>query len=119
MHAVLARAIGDPRIEVGKLEFAIIAGLRFKLDLYVNLRPIKLYTSRCAAEGQEAGRRRHGLCARTPRTRISASTATQEGHARRDRACRDAVHARGTERIIRYAFELAKSAGRSRAKAAE
>src|SRR5262249_49156188 len=42
MHAVLLGAIGDPRIEVGKLEFAIIAGLRFKLDLYVNLRPIKL-----------------------------------------------------------------------------
>ena len=43
MHAVLLGAIGDPRIEVGKLEFAIIAGLRFKLDLYVNLRPIKLF----------------------------------------------------------------------------
>ena len=37
MQAVLLGAIGDPRIEVGKLEFAIIAGMRFKLDLYVNL----------------------------------------------------------------------------------
>ena len=44
--AVYLGAIGDPRIEVGLLERAIIAGLRFKLDLYVNLRPIKLYDAR-------------------------------------------------------------------------
>lgn len=43
LHAVIFGAIGDPRIEVGKLEFAIIAGMRHKLDLYVNLRPVKLY----------------------------------------------------------------------------
>ena len=41
--AILLGAIGDPRIEVGLLEFGIIAKLRFELDLYVNLRPIKLY----------------------------------------------------------------------------
>ena len=45
MHAVLLGAIGDPRVEVGKLEFAIIAGLRFKLDLFVNLRPIRLFAA--------------------------------------------------------------------------
>src|SRR5262245_8154939 len=43
MHAILLGAIGDPRIEVGFLERAIISGLRFGLDLYVNLRPVKLY----------------------------------------------------------------------------
>jgi len=35
-------AIGDPRVEVGLVERAVIAGIRFGLDLYVNLRPIKL-----------------------------------------------------------------------------
>jgi 3-isopropylmalate dehydrogenase len=56
MHAVLLGAIGDPRIEVGKLEFAIIAGLRFKLDLYVNLRPIKLYDPRFCPLKDKASR---------------------------------------------------------------
>jgi isocitrate/isopropylmalate dehydrogenase len=56
MHAVLLGAIGDPRIEVGKLEFAIIAGLRFKLDLYVNLRPIKLYDPRFCRSRTRASR---------------------------------------------------------------
>jgi 3-isopropylmalate dehydrogenase len=41
--AILLGAIGDPRIETGLLERAIIAGVRFGLDLYINLRPVKLY----------------------------------------------------------------------------
>jgi 3-isopropylmalate dehydrogenase len=45
-HAILLGAIGDPRIEVGMLERAIISGLRFQLDLYINLRPIKLFDER-------------------------------------------------------------------------
>jgi len=43
--AILLGAIGDPRIETGLLERAIIAGVRFGLDLYINLRPVKLYHS--------------------------------------------------------------------------
>src|SRR5881394_3818008 len=41
-HAILLGAIGDPRIQVGYLEFGIIMRLRAGLDLYVNLRPVKL-----------------------------------------------------------------------------
>ncbi len=41
--AVLLGAIGDPRVEPGLVERAIVAGIRFKLDLYINLRPVKLY----------------------------------------------------------------------------
>ena len=44
--AVLLGAIGDPRVEVGRIERAVIMGLRFGLDLYVNLRPIKLFDAR-------------------------------------------------------------------------
>jgi 3-isopropylmalate dehydrogenase len=44
MDAILLGAIGDPRVEVGVLERAIIGGIRWgELDLYINLRPIKLY----------------------------------------------------------------------------
>jgi len=41
--AIYLGAIGDPRVETGLLERAIVAGVRFGLDLYVNLRPVKLY----------------------------------------------------------------------------
>jgi len=44
MGAILLGAIGDPRVETGVLERAIIGGMRWgELDMYINLRPIKLY----------------------------------------------------------------------------
>jgi 3-isopropylmalate dehydrogenase len=44
--AILLGAIGDPRVPVGLVERAVIAGIRFQMDLYINLRPIKLYDAR-------------------------------------------------------------------------
>ena len=41
-NAIYLGAIGDPRCEPGKVEYGIIAKCRFDLDLYVNLRPVKL-----------------------------------------------------------------------------
>ncbi len=46
LDAILLGAIGDPRYEVGLLERAIVSGIRFGLDLYINLRPIRLYDAR-------------------------------------------------------------------------
>ena len=46
MGAIFLGAIGDPRVPVGMMERGIIAKCRFDLDLYLNLRPIKLYDSR-------------------------------------------------------------------------
>ncbi|MHC4390960.1 MAG: 3-isopropylmalate dehydrogenase, partial [Planctomycetota bacterium] len=43
MDAVFLGAIGDPRFPTGVLERAIVGKTRFGLDLYINLRPIKLY----------------------------------------------------------------------------
>ncbi len=53
MSAVLLGAIGDPRVEVGLLERDIIGGIRWKLDLYINLRPVKLYSEAlCPLKGK-------------------------------------------------------------------
>ena len=41
--AVLLGAIGDPRVKPGLLEKGILLRLRFELDQYINLRPVKLY----------------------------------------------------------------------------
>ncbi|MDH5506545.1 MAG: 3-isopropylmalate dehydrogenase [Anaerolineae bacterium] len=43
LDAVFMGAIGHPDVEPGLVERNVILGLRFGLDLYVNLRPIKLY----------------------------------------------------------------------------
>ena len=43
MDAIFLGAIGDPRVKPGILEKGILLKLRFSLDLYINLRPVKLY----------------------------------------------------------------------------
>jgi 3-isopropylmalate dehydrogenase len=110
LRAVLFGAIGDPRIETGKLEFAIIAGMRFKLDLYVNLRPVKLYhESLCPLKNK------------TPKdidfivVRENTEDAYCGIHGFFKKGTPDEVATqtmlytrKGTERVIRYAFELCR-----------
>ncbi len=109
MHAAYLGAIGDPRMEVGKIEFGIIAKMRFELDLYINLRPIKLYDERlCPLKGKGpadvdmviirentecAYAGMHGFCHKGQANEVATQTM---------------VYTRvGVERAIRYAFELA------------
>jgi 3-isopropylmalate dehydrogenase len=109
MNAVLLGAIGDPRIEVGLLEFAIIAGLRFKLDLYVNLRPIKLYDARfCPLKDKGPAEVDMLIC----RENTEGAYSGIYGHLRKgtqeEVAHQSMVFTRkGVERIIRFAFEEA------------
>ncbi len=42
-HAIFLGAIGHPDVKPGILEKGILLKLRFELDQYINLRPIKLY----------------------------------------------------------------------------
>lgn len=41
--AILLGAVGDPRVEPGVLEMGLLLRLRQELDLYVNLRPARLF----------------------------------------------------------------------------
>ena len=41
--AMFLGAIGDPRVKPGILEKGILLRMRFELDQYINLRPIRLY----------------------------------------------------------------------------
>jgi len=113
MHAVLFGAIGDPRIEVGKLEFAIIAGMRHRLDLYVNLRPVKLYhESLCPLKGKKPA----DIDILFLRENTEDAYAGVYGHTKKgtehEIALQQMVYTRrGTERIVRHAFELALRRG--------
>ena len=41
--AILLGAVGDPSVPSGVLERGLLLRLRFELDQYVNLRPVRLY----------------------------------------------------------------------------
>ena len=113
MHAVLFGAIGDPRIEVGKLEFAIIAGMRHKLDLYVNLRPVKLYhESMCPLKGKTPADIDILFLRENTEDAYAGIHGTTKKDTEHEIALQQMVYtARGTERIIRHAFELAVKRG--------
>jgi 3-isopropylmalate dehydrogenase len=114
--AILLGAIGDPRIQVGLLEFGIIARLRFGLDLYVNLRPVKLYAEHLCPlkdKGPE------DVDFVVVRENTEDAYAGMYGYFKKgtpdEIATQEILFTRkGTERIIRYAFELARRRARGK-----
>jgi len=114
--AILLGAIGDPRIEVGLLEFGIIAKLRFELDLYVNLRPVRLYAEHlCPLKDK----RPKDVDFVVVRENTEDAYAGMRGFFKKgtpdEIATQEILFTRkGVERVIRYSFELARRRGRGK-----
>jgi 3-isopropylmalate dehydrogenase len=115
-HAIYLGAVGHPEVQPGVLEKGILLRLRFELDQYINLRPVKLYPGveiplkdkgpedidfvviRENTEGLYAGA---GGCLRrgTPH----------------EVAIQESINTRmGVERCIRYAFDLCRRRNRAK-----
>jgi 3-isopropylmalate dehydrogenase len=109
VDAIFLGAVGDPRVPGNEHARDILLGLRFRLDLYVNLRPVVLLHPdltplkdsrpidfvifRENTEGMYLGRGR------------------EDGD---EHIAEEVNTGKGVERIIRAAFEFAKSRGRKR-----
>ena len=114
--AILLGAIGDPRVQVGFLEFGIIARLRFGLDLYVNLRPVKLYAAHLCPLKDKTPEQVDFVVVRE---NTEDAYAGMYGFFKKgtpdEIATQEMLFTRkGTERVIRYAFELARRRGKDR-----
>ncbi len=114
--AILLGAIGDPRIEVGLLEFGIIAKMRFELDLFVNLRPVKLYAEHLCPL-KDVGPEQVDFV--VVRENTEDAYAGMRGFFKKgtpdEVATQEIIFTRkGVERVIRYAFELARSRPRKK-----
>jgi 3-isopropylmalate dehydrogenase len=120
MSAIYLGAIGDPRIEVGMLERAIIAGLRFRLDLYVNLRPIKLYAEHLTPlKGKGPSDIDFVVVRENTEDLYTGLGGIFKKGTPDEVAVGEMIFTRkGVERVVRYAFELARGRGASRAAAA-
>ncbi|MBM3989610.1 MAG: 3-isopropylmalate dehydrogenase [Planctomycetes bacterium] len=108
--AIYLGAIGDPRVPVGLIEYGIIAKCRFDLDLYVNLRPIKLYDeSLCPLKDKKPEHVDMVIVRENTEDAYSGSHGfTHKGHDT-EVAVQTMVYTRhGVERVIRYGFELAR-----------
>ena len=106
--AILLGAIGDPRLPPGMLERAIISGIRFGLDLYVNLRPIRLFhADLCPIKGK--GPEHVDMI--VVRENTEDVYAGIGGFLKKGTPDEVAVQEmmftrKGVERVIRYAFDL-------------
>ena len=112
--AIMLGAVGDPTVPSGVLERGLLLRLRFELDQYVNLRPVRLYPGmvtplegvrpelvnmvvvREGTEGPYAG------AGGVLRKGTPAEVATQES----------LNTAYGVTRVVRYAFNLAAQRSR-------
>lgn len=108
--AVLLGAIGDPRAPVGKVEHGVIMTMRLGLDLFVNLRPVKLYDERlCPLKGKTPEDVEMVIVRENTEDAYTAQPTFENKGTPDEVASQPMRYTRkGTERVIRYAFELAR-----------
>jgi 3-isopropylmalate dehydrogenase len=107
--AILLGAVGDPSVPSGVLERGLLLRLRFELDHYINLRPVRLYPG---VATPLAGIRPEDLDMMVVREGTEGPYAGAGGVLRKgtpqEIATQESVNtAFGVERTVRYAFELA------------
>ena len=109
--AVYLGAIGDPRVERGVLERGIIGRLRWDLDMYINLRPIRLYSELVCPLKDKSPRDVDMVVVRenTEDAYMGLGGFFKKGTPDEVATCEAIYTRRGTERVIRYAFELART----------
>ncbi len=121
VDAILLGAVGDPRVPGNEHARDILLGLRFRLDLYINLRPVKLlHPDMTPLKGHDDTYRRTAVPPYRPIDFVIFRENTEGMYLARGRTEGDEYIAeevntgRGVERIIRAAFEFAKRHGRKR-----
>jgi len=116
LDAVLLGAIGHPEVETGLVERSVILGLRFGLDLYINLRPIKLYSANLCPLKDKGPEHIDFTVIRENTEGIYSQIG---GHLKKDTPDEVAVVNgiytwKGCERASRYAFEVARRRAEAR-----
>ncbi len=112
--AIFIGALGDPRVPDMAHARDILLGLRFKLDLFVNYRPVKLTDEKlCPLKGKKEEdidfvvfrENTEGLY-------VGMGGIFKKGTPDEIATQEDVNTRKGVERIIRYAFEYAQAKGR-------
>jgi 3-isopropylmalate dehydrogenase len=114
--AILFGALGDPRVPSNQHAADILLGLRFKLDLYVNARPVELLHQRLTPlQGRtEKDIRLMVFRENTEGLYVGVGGFFKKGTADEIAVQEDVNSRKGVERIIRFAFEYAQSKGLKR-----
>ena len=114
--AILFGAVGDPRVPSNKHAADILLGLRAKLDLYVNLRPLELFDeSLTPLRGRSASDVNFVIIRENTEGLYAGMGGQFQRGTPHEVAIQEDVNTRrGVERILRYAFEFARAHGVAR-----
>jgi 3-isopropylmalate dehydrogenase len=114
--AILFGAIGDPRVPDNRHAADILLGMRFGLDLYANVRPVRLLDEKlCPLKNVRVQDVNFTVMREnTEGAYVNAGGVFKKGTPD-EVATQEEIHTRkGVERIIVYAFEHAKATGRTK-----
>ena len=114
--AILVGALGDPRVPSNIHAKEILLGMRFKMDLYANVRPVKLLDESLCPLKSVTPKDVDFVVVRenTEGPYVDAGGVLKQGTADEIATQEDFNSRRGVERVIRYAFEYARKHGRKK-----
>ena len=115
-NAVFVGALGDPRVPSSIHAKEILLGMRFQMDLYANVRPVKLLDAAlCPLKGvQPADVNFTVIRENTEGLYCDVGGVFKQGTEDEVAVQEDVNTRKGVERVIRYAFDYARNHGRNR-----
>ncbi len=115
-HAIYLGAIGHPDVKPGILEKGILLRLRFDLDQYINLRPVKLYDERFCPLKNKKPRDIDFVVVRENSEGLYKGMGEFQNKGTKDEVALQISYntRKGIERCIRYAFEYTRLQGKKK-----
>ena len=111
--AIFVGALGDPRVPTNIHAKEILLGMRFKMDLYANVRPVKLLDEAlCPLKGVKPEHVDFVVIREnTEGPYVDAGGVLKQGTADEIATQEDFNTRKGVERVIRFAFDTGAQAG--------
>jgi 3-isopropylmalate dehydrogenase len=112
--AILLGAVGDPRVKPGILERDLLLKARFQLDQFVNLRPVVRYPGvKTLVPSHSEDDVNFVVVRENSEGLYSGAGGFHRKGTEHEVAVQESVNTRhGVERIVRYAFDLARTRGK-------